>query len=151
MSKGQLDRLSALSTLGTGIAATVALMVAVLQIVKTNEGQREATAQDAYKEYLTLAIQHPDLANGYETLPWDQTELSRYEWFVSYFLHSAEHVFLADPSKEWRAAISSQVCYHQTLLRTEEYAGILESHYTAEFCELVALALSNCDALDAVR
>lgn len=144
MSKEALEKLTAWSTFATSVIAALALGVAGLQIAKSNATQREATAQDAYKEYLRLAIENPDIADGLSEIPEDATKRTKYSWFVSYFLHSAEHTFLADPSDEWRAAISTQVCLHKAYLTDGEYQTTLKLHYDKQFRELVEQALAKC-------
>ena len=144
MSNQALEQLTAWSTFATAVVAAIALVVASLQIVKSNATQREATAQDAYKEYLRLAIETPDFADGVSKLPEKESDRTKYSWFVTYFLHSAEHVFLLEPSDEWRAAISTQVCLHKVYLAGEEYQKILKFHYDKKFREFVDRSLASC-------
>lgn len=141
----KLERLSAWSTFATALIALSALVVAGFQLAGTNAAQREATAQDTYKEYLKLAVENPDIADGLTDLPKQGTkEAVKYGWFVSYFLHSAEHAYLVDPSNEWRAAISNQVCLHKAYLSADEYQKNLKSHYDKRFRQLVDEALAKC-------
>ena len=144
MKKETLERLTALSTIATAAIAAAALLVAVLQIFKSNDAQREATAQDTYKEYLRLAVENPDIADGLSELPTDPTKRAKYSWFVSYFLHSAEHAFSVAPTDEWRAAISTQVCLHKVFLSGDEYQKFLKLHYEKSFRDLVDQALTKC-------
>jgi hypothetical protein len=145
MSNEQLNKLSAWSTFATALVAIAALVLAAFQLAGTNAAQREATAQDTYKEYLKLAVENPDIADGLAELPKQGTkEAVKYGWFVSYFLHSAEHAYLVDPSKEWRAAISNQVCLHKAFLKASEYQNNLKKHYDERFQTLVDEALEKC-------
>ena len=145
MTPTKSDWLAAWSTFATAVVAALALTVAVIQVRTSNEAQREATAQDTYKEYLKLAIENPELSDGLETLPTDQKLRTKYGWFVSYFLHSAEHVSLIYPNDpEWRAAISNQVCFHRAFLRGDDYQTNLQFHYNEQFRNLVKEALGKC-------
>ncbi len=145
MSNDQLNQLTAWSTFATAVVASIALLVAGIQLSRTNEAQREATAQDTYKEYLRLAVENPEIADGLAHLPQEGSrEAVKYGWFVSYFLHSAEHAYLVDPSDEWRAAISNQVCLHKTFLKASEYQSNLKYHYDQRFRKLVDDALTKC-------
>jgi type II secretory pathway pseudopilin PulG len=144
VSKDTLERLAACSSIATAAIAAAALVIAALQIVNSNDAQREATAQDTYKEYMRLAVENPDIADGLSELPNDPTKRAKYSWFVSYFLHSAEHAFSVAPTDEWRAAISSQVCLHKAFLSSEEYQSSLELHYDKTFRDLVDKALTKC-------
>ena len=58
------EKLSHLATILTFFVAVGALMVAVVQIRAANRTQREATAQETYREYLKLAIEQALLADG---------------------------------------------------------------------------------------
>ena len=145
MTPTKSDWLAAWSTLATAVVAALALLVAVIQLSTSNEAQREATAQDTYKEYLKLAIENPEFSDGMEKMPEDPKLRTKYGWFVSYFLHSAEHVFLIQPKDpEWRAAISNQVCFHRAFLKGADYQSNLKFHYNEKFRGLVDEALSKC-------
>ena len=145
MSNRVLEHVTAWSTLATALVAAGALCVAWNQIQSSNETQREATAQDTYKEYLRLAVENPDLADGLVQVPEEPAARAKYSWFVSYFLHSAEHAFLADPSEEWRLAIGNQVCFHRAFLNGNEYQKVLRHHYNSAFRDLVDQALRQCE------
>jgi hypothetical protein len=144
MSSKSLEHVTAWSTLATAAIALGALITAWVQIRSSNEAQREATAQDTYKEYLRLAVENPDLADGLGQVPEASADRSKYGWFVSYFLHSAEHAFLVNPSDEWRLAIENQVCLHKAFLAGDEYQTTLKLHYDPAFRALVDEALKEC-------
>ncbi len=139
------NNIVAWSALGTAVIAFIALIVAICQLTTSNDAQREATANDTYKDYLKLAIDNPILASGLTQIPEDPKIREQYSWFVSYFLHSAEQIFLISPDDdEWRAAISNQVCFHQAFLKTDEYNQNLKLHYDEDFRKLVDEALKVC-------
>ena len=138
-------KLADLATIATTLIAFVALGVAIAQIRSANASESEATAEAVYKDYLKLAVEQPELAEGLHDVSADPVKQARYSWFVSYFLHSAEHIYLTYPhNNEWRAAISNQVCLHQRFLRGNEYQRNLKLHYDAAFRNLVDDALSRC-------
>ncbi len=74
-----------------------------------------------------------------------ENERSRYSWFVSYFLFSAEQIYTSFPDDpEWSAALSDQVCYHRAYLQGYEYQRTLKAHYAQPFYEFVEKSLSHC-------
>src|SRR5688500_11816035 len=89
-----LARITAWSTLATAGIAVVALVFAWMQIQSAAGSQREATAQETYREYLKLAIEKPKLAEGFREMPRERLERAEYSWFVSYLLHSSEQILL---------------------------------------------------------
>lgn len=62
MDRALLRHLAHLSTIATALLAIGGLLVAVWQIRASEASQREASARDAYKEYLKLVIEKPELA-----------------------------------------------------------------------------------------
>ena len=95
MRRFDLQHFSHISTIATALVAVLALVIAVWQIKAAENIQREASAREAFKEYLKLAIDKPDFANAQ---PGDNKGAkSGYEWFVTYFLYSAEQIYTAYP------------------------------------------------------
>jgi hypothetical protein len=76
----------------TPFVALIAVGVAWRQLALNRANQRETTAKAIFREYLRLAVENSDLAEGdYQALV--KKEKSReYEWFVGYFLWAAEEI-----------------------------------------------------------
>jgi len=157
---------------GIGVVVAVgALMMAYKQIEASREIQREASARDAYKEYLKLAIEKPKLAigswaveakqgNDAEAEVWDPS----YPWFVSYTLFSAEQIFLMSVDDDaWHPTLKDQLCYHQTYLRSPDFQGFegapvpsrdgkrtvadlkgQRAHYDVDFIRFMDESLKTC-------
>ena len=140
------ERLSHLATILTALVAVGALVVAIFQIQAANRTQREATAQETYREYLKLAIEQPALADGITLKDPKPEEEAKYGWFISYFLHSAEHIYSLFPHDvEWGKALASQVCIHRTYLSAAEFQSKYKAHYAEEFQKFIDRSLQSCD------
>jgi hypothetical protein len=93
------DKLSHFATVLTLGIAAIALGVAVKQICASNRSQKEATAQETYREYLMLAIDKPELAEaGILYASASAQDKAKYVWFVSYLLYSSEQIYLLFPN-----------------------------------------------------
>ena len=89
----RLERAAHLSAIGTAFLAALGLWVAVLQIRASEQTQREASARDAYKEYLKLAMEKPEFAEARLGKATGSLSVkSSYAWCVEYFLSSAEQI-----------------------------------------------------------
>lgn len=130
----------------TVIAAIGALWFANSQIQASQQIQREASARDAFKEYLKLAMEHSDLADGLSSeRSVSKEKRADYAWFISYFLFSAEQIYLAYPGdKDWEKALADQFCYHRTYLMGDEYRQKLKVHYNREFANLIDESVKSC-------
>ncbi len=108
--RNNLERMAHVATIATATIAGGALYVANDQIQSSNHSQRVATAQETYKDYLKLAIEHPEMADG-NPLPGEDES---YGWFMSNFLYSAEQIFLLFPTDEnWKKGLANQFCLHK--------------------------------------
>ncbi|WP_309713483.1 hypothetical protein [Armatimonas sp.] len=108
----RLERAAHLSAIGTAFLAAIGLWVAVLQIRASEQTQREASARDAYKEYLKLAMEKPEFAEARQGKAMVSPAVkASYAWFVEYFLYSAEQIHTSFPNdREWESALSEQIC-----------------------------------------
>jgi hypothetical protein len=139
------QKFSNIATMLTFVVALAALLVAVKQIQSANLSQREATAQETYGEYLKLAIEKPELADGIVDQNATAEDRAKYSWFVSYCLHAAEHIYLLFPDDEnWANALRSQICPHRDYLSGEEFQKSLKSHYDPAFQRFMDRALAGC-------
>lgn len=145
---GFMDRLANISVIATALIAVLALIIAVWQIQASAKIEREASARDAFKEYLKIAIDKPELADARLTAI-DKNDQSRssYVWFVTYFLYSAEQIFDSYPDDpHWQAGLAEEICYHQLYLAGEEFQSTLRQQHGAEFAAFITESLQNCPA-----
>ncbi|HEU4661645.1 MAG TPA: hypothetical protein VFS63_13395 [Pseudolabrys sp.] len=76
----------------TPLVALIAVWVAYRQLKLNRRSQRETTAKATFREYLKLAFEHPDLAEGdYQRLV-QAGKADKHSWFVGYFLWAAEEI-----------------------------------------------------------
>jgi hypothetical protein len=129
------------------IFAIVAAVIAYWQLDSSRELQLKTIAQDSFREYLKLAIDEPLFAVGMRTCSRDSCKNPEqsYEWFVSYFLHAAEQVYLEYPGDEgWKRALSSQVCFHREYLNSPDFVGNTSKHHDPGFATFIATTLPTC-------
>ena len=101
MTTSKTERLAQWSAIATAIIATLGLGIAMWQIQAAEKSQREASAREAFKEYLKLAIDKPEFADArLEVVSKTESGKSSYAWFVSYFMYSAEQIFQSFPVKQ---------------------------------------------------
>ncbi len=146
MTDTTLSKAASLANIATAVIAVIALCIAVWQIRVGQQTQREASARDAFKEYLKLAMENPEFADvRLAKVSKSETGRSGYKWFVSYFLFSAEQIHQSFPDDpEWAAALSNQVCYHRVYLQDSEYQKTLKTHYAPSFAAFVDQSLGRC-------
>ena len=110
MDRALLRHLAHLSTIATALLAIGGLLVAVWQIRASEASQREASARDAYKEYLKLVIEKPELAEP--DLPGSTSGPAReagQDNLFSFYLFSAEQIFDAFPDDPgWHQSLQHQ-------------------------------------------
>jgi hypothetical protein len=95
-----------------GLATAIGVGVAFVAVYFARMSQWEATAKEAYRNYLQLAIEYADLAEGEITE--ENTKFTQYRWFVSYFLNACEEILDAKGKDEdWVKCVETEVSYHQ--------------------------------------
>lgn len=133
----------------TQIAANVAttigvagIFVAYWQFREGAKAQRQATALDAWRDYLQLALENPQLAfpslqlmeGGVEAKDRD-----RYKWYISLMLFACEQALAANPDDTaWQAAIVNQLKHHRVYLSMPERNF---SSYEENFVRLINSAI----------
>ena len=145
--RNNLERMAHVARIATATIAGGALYVATDQIQSSNHSQRVATAQETYKDYLKLAIEHPEMADG-DPPP---KAAKSYGWFMSNFLYSAEQIFLLFPTDEnWKKGLANQnqFCLHKGYLGDPEadYQKNLKSHHHKDFQDFVNAEIKSCPA-----
>jgi nitrate reductase gamma subunit len=98
----------------TLVVALFALVLAWRQLALNRANQRETTAKTTFRDYLKLAVEHPELSAGnYEVVAKDDKLLEQYEWFVGYFLWAAEELFEFAPQEDvWGRNLQMLANYH---------------------------------------
>ena len=146
MPRYDLRHLSHISTIATALVAVLALVIAIWQIQAAANIQREASAREAFKEYLKIAIDKPDFANA-QPASGVKGAKSGYEWFVTYFLYSAEQIYATYPDDpQWQKGLASEVCFHADYLSGEEYQQSVKFQHDPEFAAFVEESLKTCAA-----
>jgi hypothetical protein len=86
--------ITAVSAALTVVVTAAGFGLAIEQLRSSDASEQERIAQDTFREFLKLASQEPRFADGQRkcTAPCDGSDSDKYEWFVSYFLHSAEQI-----------------------------------------------------------
>jgi hypothetical protein len=105
----------ALAPIFTATIAFFAAMVAFAALRLNRKYQRETIGKATFREFLRLAVQHPDLAEG----KIDPSKQDEYAWFVAYFLWAAEEV-LKYSRKEWEANLRLHMTYHKEYLKNDQ-------------------------------
>ncbi|GEM_PF-2007089 len=137
------------------VIACFALVVAEKQISSSNASQKEATAQQAYSEYLKLAIEHPNLAAGLrdskgvnskeKNKPTNKEEDEKYAWFVSYFLNSGEQIFISTKGdKAWEHTLKLQVCNHKKFFLSKDWNQDLKDSFDPSYITLIESGIEWC-------
>lgn len=116
---------SAVATCATATIALVALIFAARQVsaareqsIKASASQLDATAREAWKDYLHLAFANAGFADGKHGA--SEQEISRYHWFVAVTLDACELMQLYATNKDdWRASIKGELEPHKAYLNAE--------------------------------
>jgi hypothetical protein len=102
----------------------IGVFVAFRQLKSSREVQREATAIDVWKDFLHLALAHPDLAKPEPYMASqgsNYTKFSKYTWFVSAMLFAAERVLMLRDSDDWEVTIMGQLRLHSDYFHTRDF------------------------------
>lgn len=145
MLNNRLERFAHFSEIATAIIAILALIIAAWQIQASASIQREASAREAFKEYLKIAIDKPELADARLSASDAPDARSRYAWFVTYFLYSAEQIYDIYPDDPaWRNSLAEEICYHQAYLSGTEFQRSVNQQHGAGFAGFIAESLQSC-------
>lgn len=108
------EPLQAVGAMATAFAALTALVVIPYQVAQADRIQRDQTAREIYREFLSLTVQKPELATAdYCTLQ-DANQTTAYSAYVEYLLYTAEQMI--DTSADWRAPMASYLEDHMAYL-----------------------------------
>jgi hypothetical protein len=133
------ETVTAVASAITAIVAVIAIGVAIRQIGVSNR----ATALDTYREYLNLAIEHPDLSRRDKQEVKKSVSHPEYDAFVTYLLFAAEEVLtLFSNDEKWRNALKLDLSHHKDYFNSDAYKEDAGS-YTKELQALIKEILSE--------
>lgn len=95
----------------TFAVALLALMGVKWQIDASERLQQEQSARDIYREFLSLSISRPELAEPQDECTLKGTQRAAYESFVEYLLYTAEQTIRADAS--WKPVFTERLKEHE--------------------------------------
>ena len=112
--KKHSEALNGLGGLATAFATVTALIVIPYQIAQSDRIQRDQTAREIYREFLSLTVQKPDLANADFCVLKDSNRITSYAAYVEYLLYTAEQMI--DTSPDWLSTMASYLEDHMAYL-----------------------------------
>ena len=135
--------LQALAAMVTSFAAIAALIGVKVQIDANAQQQREQSARDIYREFLSLSISKPEFADPDYCAIRDGANAGAYEDYVEYMLYTADQTISAAP--EWEATMAEHLGRHSQYLcgqqdwsdDSPEIRGLI-SRFRAKRCPAVA-------------
>ncbi len=89
-------------------------MVIPYQVAQADRIQRDQTAREIYREFLSLTVQKPELANADYCALKDPKEQTAYAAYGEYLLYTSEQMI--DTSPDWRAPMASYLGDHKVYL-----------------------------------
>ena len=146
------EDLGTLSNVAMALAAIGALVYAHLQIGEGRRMEREADANELWRETLRLGFDNPKLSDptlnladfNYVDLTVDGSKetFQKYELFVDNILNASEKVLDVCPTNEWITSVRIQLKQHHSYLLSEHFkrSGYIEQ-YTPKFRAFVEKAL----------
>ena len=112
--KRNKDAVQALGTIVTALAALAALIGVKLQIDASALQQREQSAREIYREFLSLSISRPELAEPDYCAIRGSAGEAAYDSYLEYLLYTSEQ--LLSVSSDWEATFSDHLGAHREAL-----------------------------------
>ncbi|MFV3406640.1 hypothetical protein ACNFIC_22225 [Pseudomonas sp. NY15463] len=148
----------------TALCAVLALLVAVLAAVVAWSQLQESkwsaalqlresktqSANDIYKEYISLAMQHPEISAqscyggeaGLKKIKKSPKQYEEYENFVAFMLFSAEQILELKGSEwRWGQVIKAQLVYHAVYLKSAHFQIGMRDFYSKDLQDLIHEAI----------
>jgi hypothetical protein len=134
------DNAVTLATLVTAVTAVVALIYAHLQIVESRRAEREANANELWRETLRLGFENSKLSDptlrfadfDYEKLTIDGSRelFQKYEIYVDTLLNASDEILEISPTKQWKTSVRIQLRPHRDYLLSPHFqkSGYLEQY-----------------------
>jgi hypothetical protein len=121
------------------------LGVANGQLLANLRNQRETTAKTAFREFLKLCADNPDLAKPVAAIDDKNANRGKYEWFVAHFLWAAEEILeYNDPAstqEDWSKVLKLHISYHRAYLRETNFTTNSLPTYSPKFQDFLSKAL----------
>ena len=105
---------TAISGVLTAILALGAIVGVKVQIDGTARIQREQSARDIYREFLSLSVQKPEFAVPDYCVLSKSSQFAAYQAYVDYLLYTGEQVLSVD--SDWSATIDEALKPHALYL-----------------------------------
>lgn len=143
-----------LANLMMAAAAVAALIYAHLQIAEGRKAERQANANELWRENLRLAFENPKLSDptlrlaefDYEnrTIDGSAELFQKYQVFVDTILNASDEILAVAPTKGWKASVRIQLKPHHDYLQSRHFlnSGYLEQ-YPERFRALVEQVLQE--------
>ena len=130
------------STIGMFIVAATAVVVAYRQLRSSKQESRRASAYAAYKEFLRLCFDHPDLAYGNEeSIKECEKNYVQYRWFIAQMLFTFEQILKVLPNDpEWKTTISNQLKKH--IWHLKESSSVKREEWSEPLMQLLRNSLN---------
>ena len=116
-----------LAAVVTAIAALVALLYAHLQITEGRRAEREANANELWRETLRLGFDNRELSDpslkladfDYDKLTIDRSRevFQKYEIYVDTVLNASDEILEISPTEDWKTSLRIQLLPHRDYLR----------------------------------
>lgn len=133
------------------ILSITAILISVFSVIftvytynKTTADQQETQAYNYWQNFLQLAAQKPEMANGddsgyFERIKSDTAKRVEYAWFVANALGAAEIVFRLQKDDEgWKNTLKEVISLHGEFISITNFDS---SHYSKDFYKLVREAI----------
>lgn len=104
----------ALATIATMLIAIAALVGVKAQIDAAARQQREQSARDIYREFLSLSVARPEFARPDYCAIAGSAQEPAYEAYVDYLLYTAEQAIAADAG--WDATFARSLAAHRAYI-----------------------------------
>ena len=114
----------------TALAAIIALLFGIVQVMAARADTREATAKAIWMEYYRLCILYPNYANPElskldfkkQELDGDRQKFFDYQWFVSFMLLACDEVIrLHGGGPDWEEFVENNVGYHREYIKSPAF------------------------------
>lgn len=109
--------MEAIGAIATAFAALTALVVIPYQVAQADRIQRDLTAREIYREFPSLTMQKPELANADYCALKDPKDQTAYAAYVEYLLYTSEQMI--DTSDDWCALMAGYLRDHMAYLGNE--------------------------------
>lgn len=128
----KIELLTALAGIAAIVVGVLALRQADRHLQESMSYQEKSFAQEAYRDFLKLAIEEPNFAKGViECSKPCPDPKEQYRLFASLFLHAAQQVHIAYKGSDagWENILNEHLCHHKRFILDID----IQSNYSKEF------------------